>query len=88
MLRKPATTFLGRLIRGILNGIVDGIPGAAQVRASLQEKPDEKPVEFTARLFTGWTTVVLALFLFLMRLYGHLDVDTFLRMLSFVIFGG
>lgn len=88
MLRKPATTFAGRLVRGILNGIVSGIPGAAQVKDALRDNPNERPVEFTSRLLSGWTTVALVLFLFLSRVFGHLDLETFAQLLSVVIFGG
>lgn len=80
-------TVLGRLIRGVARGVVDGSPILGPIVTAFATARKGAIVEPTARIFSSSATTVIVLYMFLERLAGNIDVDTFISMISVVLHG-
>lgn len=78
-LRRSAPV-LGRTVLQAGRGVLDGIPGVSQVVNTVLPVRPRTSIEASTRIMVGWSTVVLVGMAVLLKLTGHIDSFTLLKL--------
>lgn len=72
---------IGRTTVQVVRGIADGIPGVSQVVNTAFPAKPRTPGEAGTRILVGWSTVLLVAMAMVMKLYGHIDTWTMVKLI-------